>query len=328
MRAIVVEGSGSDSRMALREVPDLAPPGAGEVRIRVVATAVNRADLLQRRGFYPPPPGASPILGLECAGVVDAVGPGVPASIVTGMRVMALLAGGGYAEQVVVHHGSVMPVPRALSDDEAGGFPEVFLTVFSNVFQLGALPPGGTVLVHGGGSGIGTATIAMAREAGAACYVTAGTPEKCARCVELGATAAIDYRQEDFAGRIAALTDGRGVDVVLDSIGGPYLEPNLRSLRVGGRLVVIGLTGGASAEISLGSLLIRRLQVIGSTLRSRSLTEKADLVSSFLERFGAAVESGRLRPVVDSVLPLAEAERAHARVAASAHVGKVVLRVA
>lgn len=328
MRAIVVEGSGSDSRMILREVPDLSLPGIGEVRIRVVATAVNRADLLQRRGFYPPPPGASPILGLECAGIVDAVGPGVPASFTTGMRVMALLAGGGYAEQVVVHHGSVMPVPQTLTDEEAGGFPEVFLTVFSNVFQLGALPPAGTILVHGGGSGIGTATIAMAREVGATCYVTAGTPEKCARCVDLGATAAIDYRQEDFADRIAALTDGRGVDVVLDSIGGPYLERNLRSLCVGGRLVMIGLTGGASAEIPLGLLLLRRLHLIGSTLRSRSLDEKAALVASFREGFGAAVESGRLRPVVDSVIPLAEVERAHARVAASEHVGKVILRVA
>jgi putative PIG3 family NAD(P)H quinone oxidoreductase len=326
MKAIVVEKPGDEDAMRLGEVP--APsPGPGDVLLRVRSTAVNRADLLQRRGFYPPPPGASEILGLECAGEIVSVGSAVPPGLAPGDRVMALLPGGGYAEQVAVHHGSVMRVPDSLGLLAAGGFPEVYLTADSNVFGLGGARRGDTVLVHGGGSGVGTATIQLAKEAGVRCLVTAGSEEKCRRCVELGADAAIDYKREDFAERVKELTSGRGVDVILDSIGGAYFERNLASLAVGGRLVIIGLTGGAQAQIPLGSLLTRRLSVLGSTLRARSVEDKAAIVSAFLGRFGPAIDAGRLRVIVDRVLPLAEAPEAHRVVARSDHFGKVVLEV-
>lgn len=325
MKAIVLNAPGDESVLALGVVP--APVlGPGELRIRVAATAVNRADLLQRQGLYPPPPGASPILGLECAGVVVEVGPGV-AGWQVGERAMALLAGGGYAEEVVVPAPCAMRVPERLSLEAAAAVPEVFLTVFSTVFQLGALPAGGSALVHGGGSGIGTASIQLVKAAGGTIYVTAGTPEKCRRCVELGADAAFDYRAQDFAAETKRASGGRGVDVVLDSIGAPYLAKNLASLALGGRLVLIGLMGGAKAELGLGELLVRRLQLIGSTLRTRPIAEKAAIVAGFVERFGAALAAGRIAPVVDRVLPLAEAAEAHRLVKASEHFGKVVLRV-
>jgi putative PIG3 family NAD(P)H quinone oxidoreductase len=326
MKAIVVDQPGKEAVLRLEEVD---PPvlGADDVRIAVVSTAVNRADLMQARGLYPPPPGASPILGLECAGEVLEVGPGVGSRFRRGDRVMALLAGGGYAEEVTVHHGSVMPVPPALDLVAAGGFPEVFLTVSSNVFWLGALGAGERVLVHGGGSGVGTATIQLVREAGGSVLVTAGSDEKCRRCIELGAVAAIDYKKEDFAQRVLDLTDGKGVDVILDSIGASYLEGNLRCLALGGRLVIIGLTGGSKATIELALLMLKRQKVIGSTLRPRPVAEKQAIVEGFLDRFGPAVGAGRLAPVVDRVLPLAQAGEAHRLVAASEHFGKVVLAV-
>jgi NADPH:quinone reductase-like Zn-dependent oxidoreductase len=219
-------------------------------------------------------------------------------------------------------------VPDRLSDAEAAAVPEVFLTVFLNVFQLGALPDGGCVLVHGGGSGIGTATIQLAKAASATCIVTAGSDEKCRRCVELGADHAVNYRTGDFAAEALEKTGGRGVDVVLDSIGAPYLGSNLKSLAVGGRLVLIGLMGGARGEINLASLLTRRLQVIGSTLRARPVTEKAAIVTGFLDRFGADLASGRIGPVVDRVVPLEQVADAHRAMKASEHFGKIVLQVA
>src|SRR5262245_27056396 len=328
MRAIVVREPGDETVLGLGEAP--APPlGPEEVRIRVAATAVNRADLLQRQGLYPPPPGASPILGLECSGTVLECGPSVR-GFARGERVMALLAGGGYAEEVVVHHGSVLPVPEAMSDEEAAAFPETFFTAFSNLFMLGlgALAPGGTALVHGGGGGVGTSAIALARWAGFALFVTAGGAEKCRRCLELGARAAIDYRTEDFAARVRELSDGRGVDVVLDHIGARYLAQNLAALAVGGRLVEIGLMGGAQAEVNLGLLLVRRLAVIGSTLRGRSSAEKAAMVRAFRDRFGQALAAGRLRPVIHAILPLGDVAKAHRLMQSSAHFGKIVLRVA
>lgn len=327
MRAIVVREPGDETVLQLGEAP--APSiGRGDVRIRVMATAVNRADLLQRQGLYAAPPGTSPILGLECAGTVAEVGTDVR-TMRPGDRVMALLPGGGYAEEAVVDQGSVIPVPDLLSDDEAGAWPEVFLTAFSNLFMegLGALRSGESALVHGGGGGVGTAAIALMKEAKQPCYVTVGSPEKAARCLELGAAAAIDYRTEDIAGRVKALTGGRGVDVVLDHIGARYLATNLASLAVGGRLVEIGLMGGAQTEINLAELLLRRLAVIGSTLRSRSPSEKAEIVGVFRARFGAALGAGRLRPIIDRVLPLAEAAEAHRLMKSSAHFGKIVLRV-
>jgi putative PIG3 family NAD(P)H quinone oxidoreductase len=325
MRAIIFDRPGDESVLRVADVPApaLAP---GCLRLRVAASAVNRADLMQRQGLYPPPPGASEILGLECAGTVAEIGAGVTGWRV-GDRAMALLAGGGYAEEAVVHAGSAMPVPAALDLEHAAAVPEVFLTVFLNVFQLGGLRPGGAALVHGGGSGIGTAAIQLIKHAGARVFVTAGSDAKCARCRELGADLAIDYRSGDFAGAVLEATGGRGVDVVLDSIGAPYLEGNLRSLAVGGRLVLIGLMGGAKAEIGLGPLLVRRLSLIGSTLRARPVEEKAEIVSGFLSRFGAALERGAIRPIVDRVLPLAQAAEAHRLVKASEHFGKVVLRV-
>jgi putative PIG3 family NAD(P)H quinone oxidoreductase len=327
MRAILVREPGDETVLVMGDVP--APPlGPEDVRIRVRTTAVNRADLLQRQGFYPPPPGASPILGLECAGEIVELGAGVR-GFRSGERVMALLAGGGYAEEAVVHHGSVIPVPDRMSDEEAGPFPEVFLTAFSNLFMpaLGALPAGGAALVHGGGGGVGTAAIALLREAKAVCLVTAGSDEKCRRCEALGAKAGINYRTEDFAARARALTDGRGVDMVLDHIGGAYLEKNLAALATGGRLVLIGLMGGARAEVNLGQLLVQRLAVIGSMLRGRPVAEKAAIVTAFRAQFGEALAAGRLRPTIDRVLPLAEAAAAHRLMQSSAHFGKIVLRV-
>jgi putative PIG3 family NAD(P)H quinone oxidoreductase len=326
MRAIVIDQPGDEDSMRVGEVP--APTlGTGELRIRVAAAAVNRADLLQRQGLYPPPPGASPILGLECAGTVAEVGAGVTGWRV-GERAMALLAGGGYAEQVVVPAVCAMKVPARLSLDAAAAVPEVFLTVFLNVFQLGALPGSGWALVHGGGSGIGTAAIQLVKVSGGHILVTAGSEEKCHQCRELGADVAVNYRMGDFAAEAKAATGGKGVDVVLDSIGAQYLAKNLSSLAVGGRLVLIGLMGGAKAEIGLGELLLRRLSLIGSTLRTRPTAEKGSLVAAFVERFGAALEDGRLRPVVDRVLPLAEAPAAHRAMKASEHFGKIVLSMA
>lgn len=319
MRAVRVE----DGALEVGEIdaPDLV---AGGLRVRVAAAGVNRADLMQRRGFYPPPPGASEVLGLECAGEVLEVGDGV-AGWKPGDRVMALLAGGGYAEEVVVDAGSALPVPATFSFAEAAVFPEVFLTVFSNVWQIAGLEARQTLLVHGGGSGIGTASIQLATEAGIPVYVTAGSQEKCARCLSLGASLAIDYREQDFAEEVARATDGRGVDVILDSIGGAYLASNLRSLSVGGKLILIGLMQGAKAEINLGALLSRRLQVVGSTLRAKSLEEKAAIVSGLVDTFGGAIEAGRLRPVLHEVFPLEAADDAHALMQASGHFGKIAL---
>ena len=328
MKAIVFEQPGDESVLRLGEAerPALA---AQQIRIRVVATAVNRADLLQRQGFYPPPKGASPILGLECAGEVIEVGASVR-GWKTGDRAMALLAGGGYAERVAVHAGSVLPVPDGMSDEEAGAFPEVFLTAFSNLFMpgLGAIGPRETALIHGGGGGVGTAAITLLRDAGHRVFVTAGSDEKCRQCIAHGATAAINYRREDFSARVQTLTNGRGVDVILDHIGGKYLQPNLEALAIGGRLVEIGLMGGARGDLDLGRMLMRRLAVIGSTLRTRSVAEKAAIVDAFRDRFGHSLAAGRLRPIVHAVLPLARAGDGHRTMKASEHFGKIVLHVA
>lgn len=321
----MTDGPGDESVLRVGEAP--APPlGVGAVRIRVVATAVNRADLLQRQGSYPPPPGASPILGLECAGTVSEIAADVSGWRV-GDRVMALLAGGGYAEEVVVDAGSVLPVPASLPLEEAAGVPEVFLTAYLNLFELGGLTAGGAALVHGGGSGVGTAAIQLCKVAGAHVYVTAGSDAKCQRCRELGADLAVNYRSDSFAARVQDATDGRGVDVVLDPIGASYLADNLKSLAIGGRLVVIGLMGGAKAEVSLAALLARRLSVIGSTLRSRPVEEKASIIAGFRRRFGADLEAGRIRPVIDRVLPLEAVADAHRAMKASEHFGKIVLRI-
>lgn len=309
----------------LGEAPE---PEAGprDVLIDVSATAVNRADLLQRKGLYPPPPGASEILGLECSGVIAEVGSEVEGWSV-GDEVCALLAGGGYAETVAVDAGSVIAVPDRLDLVEAGGLPEVFLTCHLNLFQIADVPVGGRALVHGGGSGIGTAAIQMLRHAGVEVFVTAGSQSKCDACIELGATAALNYKEGEFAPKILELTDGQGVDVILDSIGAPYLAQHLACLATGGRLVLIGLMGGPEAEINLGLVLRKRISLHGSTLRARSVDEKARIVTAFVERFRAALEVGTIRPIVHRVLPLAEAQEAHDILEESSHFGKVVLKV-
>lgn len=325
MKAIVFDEPGAEDVL---HIGDAEAPAAGtqDLLIRVQATAVNRADLLQRQGLYPPPKGASPLLGLECAGEVIGVGSDVPDWKV-GDRAMALLAGGGYAEQVAVHYGSAMHVPDGLSWEEAGSLPEVFLTAFLNIFELGAVPDGGTVLVHGGGSGVGTAAIQLCKEAGIRVLVTAGSEEKLSRCRELGASVAINYKDGEFAPKVLEATGKGGVDVVLDCVGGRYLAQNVDCLALDGRLVIIGLIGGAKAEINLAKLLMRRLQVIGSTLRTRSAEQKQQLVASFVARFGAAIADGRIKPIVERVFPLAEAADAHRLMQSSEHFGKIVLKL-
>ena len=292
----------------------------------VAAAGLNRADLLQRQGFYPPPPGAPDILGLECAGSVTEVGSDVT-DLAAGDRVMALVAGGGYAEEAVVDRGSLFAVPEVFSAEEAGAFSEVYLTAYLNLFMLGGLSSDGTALVHGGSGGVGTAAIKLAKEAGARVFVTAGSDDRCRRCTELGADIALNYRDRDFESVCMEATDTLGVDVVLDCIGGSYLEKNLKVLTTEGRLVVIGLMGGTTGELDLRRLLSTRIRIIGSTLRALSLERKAEIVSSFLDRFGSALQAGRLRPVIDSVFPMDRVADAHRRLASGKAFGKVVLTI-
>lgn len=323
MKAVVCDRPGDESVLRVTDVP--APGlGVGELRIAVRVAGVNRADLLQRRGLYPPPPGASDILGLECAGTVIEVGEQVK-GIGTGDRVMALLAGGGYAEQVVVDARCVMPTPPDLDDAAAGGLPETFLTAFLNMFILGGLGPGQSLLIHGGSGGVGTAAIQLARAGGVQAMATAGSDERCQKCLDLGAAGAFNYRTEDFVELALQTTGGHGVDVVLDCIGALYLERNLSVLAPEGRLVVIGLMGGARADLDLTLLLQRRLAVIGSILRSRSADDKGRLIDRFTDQFGDVVSRRAIVPVIDHVLPLAQASEAHRLLAAGQVFGKVVL---
>jgi putative PIG3 family NAD(P)H quinone oxidoreductase len=323
MRAVVFLQPGDESVLHVAEVPKPAC-GPGEVRIRVAAAGVNRADLLQRRGLYPPPPGAPDILGLECAGTVLEVGREVQ-DVAVGSRVMALLAGGGYAEQVAVPAACVMATPARLSDLDAGGVPEVFITAFLNLFIIGGLEAGGTALVHGGSGGVGTAAIQLVKAAGARIVVTAGTDERCRRCRELGADAAVNYREQDFVGVARELSDGSGVDVVLDCIGAPYLVRHLEVLATGGRLVVIGLQGGSRAELDLSRLMRRRVSIHGSTLRARSVEEKARIIRAFLADFGAHLADGSIRPIIDRTFPFEQAAEAHRTLANGGIFGKLVL---
>ena len=320
MRAVVLDGFGDETTMRIGDA-DSPTLGSHDLRIRVATTSVNRADLLQREGRYPPPPDASPILGLECAGDVIETGSAVE-NFKRGDRVMALLPGGGYADEAVVHAGSAMHVPEALSDDEAGALPEVFLTAFLNVFRLANAQRGETLLIHGGGSGVGTAATTLAKIHGMRVVVTAGSREKCERCLEHGADAAINYREQDF-------TEHAGeVDIVLDHIGARYLPSDLKILRTGGRVVVIGSMGGVrTAEIDVSALLARRQQIIGSTLRARPVAEKAAIVEAFLARWGGDLRRGRIRPVIHTTFPIEQVAEAHRMMKANAHFGKIVLRV-
>lgn len=316
MRAIIVDNG--TLRIGETERPALGPD---DIRIAVRATAVNRADLLQREGRYPPPPGASTILGLECAGTVSEVGANVT-DWQFGDRVMALLPGGGYAEEAVVHAGSAMRVPDAFSDEEAAAFPEVFLTAFLNLFLLARVRADESALIHGGGSGVGTAATTLLKLAGVRVLVTAGSAEKCARCLEHGADVAINYREEDFVDK------ARGVNVILDHIGARYLPRDVEALALDGRVVLIGSMGGQrSTELDVGQVLTKRIQIIGSTLRGRSVEEKAAIVGALLVGFGDDLAAGRIRPVVSKVFPFDQAMEAHRLMETSDHFGKIVLRV-
>ncbi|WP_155342837.1 NAD(P)H-quinone oxidoreductase [Acrocarpospora pleiomorpha] len=325
MRAIEIVHYGGPEALVWNEVPDPVP-GPGEVLVEVTATAVNRADVLQRQGSYDPPPGAPAYPGLECSGRVLALGPETSGWSV-GQPVCALLAGGGYAERVAVPVGQLLPVPAGVDPRTAAALPEVACTVESNLFQVAGLRPGETLLVHGGASGIGTFAIQRAVAAGVRVIVTAGTPEKLKRCRELGADVAISYRTEDFAARVLEETGGRGADVVLDMIGGAYLGRNVEVLATGGRLVIIGLQGGSRAELDLGLLQRRRATVTATTLRARPLAEKAEIVARVRAQVWPLIESGRIRPVVDQVLPITEAAAAHHALEAGDHVGKIILTV-
>ncbi|MFE1769805.1 NAD(P)H-quinone oxidoreductase [Streptomyces sp. NPDC059008] len=325
MRAITIPEPGGPEALVWAEVPDPLP-AEGEVLIEVAASAVNRADLLQRQGFYDPPPGSSPYPGLECSGRIVAIGPGVHGWAV-GDEVCALLAGGGYAEKVAVPAGQVLPLPTGLDLVTAAALPEVTCTVWSNVFMIAHLRPGETLLVHGGASGIGTMAIQLAKAVGARVAVTAGGPEKLARCAELGADILIDYHEQDFVQEIRKATDGKGADVILDIIGAKYLQRNVKALAVSGRLAIIGLQGGVKAELNLAALMAKRAAITGAGLRARPLNEKAAIVAAVREHVWPLIGNGQVRAIVDRTLPMAEAAEAHRVVDASVHVGKVVLTV-
>jgi len=323
MHAVVIRTPGGPEALEYAEVPD-PEVGPGEVLLDVVATAVNRADLLQRQGLYPPPPGASDLIGLECSGTVAEVGDGVE-GLAVGDPVCALLAGGGYATRVAVPAGQVMPVPAGVDLVTAAALPEVAGTVWSNVMMVAGLRPGDTFLVHGGAGGIGTFAIQLAKAVGATVLTTAGAPEKRAFCADLGADVTIDYHDEDFVAVAREATDGRGVDVVLDNMGASYLARNVAALALEGRLVVIGLQGGTKAEIDLNALMRKRAAVIGTTLRARPVGEKSTICRAVTEHVWPLVADGTVRAVVDRTFPLAEAGDAHRRMESGDHIGKIVL---
>jgi putative PIG3 family NAD(P)H quinone oxidoreductase len=325
MRAVTTSGSGGVEVLAWEDVPD-PQPEAGQVVIDVVASAVNRADLLQRMGFYPPPPGAPDTIGLECSGRVSAVGDGVTAWSV-GDEVCALLAGGGYAERVAVPAGQVMPVPAGVDLADAAALPEVGCTVWSNVVMLGRLAAGEAFLVHGGASGIGTMAIQVAHALGARPVVcTVGSADKAERCRDLGADVVVDYREQDFVA-VAREATGRGIDLVLDIMGAAYLERNVQVLADDGHLVVIGMQGGVRAELDLGALLGKRGTVHATTLRARPLEQKAEICRAVVDGLWPLVEAGRVRPVIGARFPMDRVGEAHRLVEESGHVGKVLLTV-
>ncbi len=325
MKAIQITEPGGPEVLEWTEVPDPVP-AAGEVLIEVVASAVNRADLLQRAGFYPPPPGASEIPGLECSGRIAALGDGVTGWNV-GDEVCALLAGGGYAQLVAVPAGQVLPAPKGVDLVLAAGLPETVCTVWSNVFMGAGLQPRETLLVHGGTGGIGTTAIQLAKALGARVVATAGSPEKVARCRDLGADAAIDYRTEDFVERLREITAGHGADVILDNMGAAYLGRNLEALAVNGRLVIIGLQGGVRGELDLSRLMSKRAAILATGLRARPVAEKAAIVASVREHVWPLAESGTLTVITDHRFPMAEVADAHRLVETSGHIGKVLLVV-
>jgi putative PIG3 family NAD(P)H quinone oxidoreductase len=322
MKAVMVN---SDSSMSWADA-EQPQVGAGDVLIRVRATAINRADLMQRRGFYPPPPGASAIMGLECAGEVAAVGDGVSRWKV-GDQVCALLSGGGYAEYAIAPHGSVLPLPAGFSFEQAAALPEVFATAWLNLFIEAGLKPGEKVVLHAGASGVGTAGIQLCKAFGNPCFITAGSDEKIQACIELGASAGSNRNSGGFLEQATVFAGEGGVNVILDPVGGTYLEDNLKLLGMNGRLVLIGLMGGSKTEIELGMLMMKRLRIIGSTLRARPIDEKATVMQQLESLVWPKLASGDIKPIVDTVFPIEEVEAAHDLVASDKTLGKVILRL-
>ena len=323
MRAVIAPEPGGPEALTVTDLPD-PEAGPGEVVIDVVASAVNRADTLQRQGFYPPPPGASDVLGLECSGRISAVGEGVEGWHV-GDEVCALLASGGYAEKVAVPAGQVMPVPPGVDLKAAGAIPEVACTVWSNVFMVAGLQPDETLLVHGGAGGIGNFAIQLAKALGVRVFTTAGSPEKLELCESLGADRAINYREEDF---VEVMKEAGGADVILDNMGGKYLARNVSALATQGRLVIIGMQGGTKAELDIAALLRKRGAVIATSLRARPTDEKAAICAAVVEHVWPLIGEGKVRSFVHEEVPLAEAARAHELMEAGSHSGKILLSVA
>ncbi len=314
----IVHGADTPLHIAVVARPE---PGPNEILIHVAAAGVNRPDLVQRAGFYPPPPGAPETLGLEAAGEIAAIGPGVTRWKV-GDHVTALLAGGGYAEYAIAHEDSALPIPRGLNMVEAAALPETVFTVWANIFEAGALQPGETLLVHGGASGIGTTAIQMARTYGAHVFATAGDADKCALCEKLGAERAINYREEDFE---KVLRAAGGADVILDMVGGPYIQKNINLLKDFGRLVMIAFLQGPKADLNLNRVMMKRLTITGSTLRSRPVKEKGRIAREVEQHVWPWIEAGQVKPVIDCTFPLSDAEGAHARMQSGAHAGKIML---
>ena len=324
MHAVVIREPGGPDVLQWTEVED-PRPGPGEVLIEVAAAGVNRADMMQRQGFYPPPPGAPPYPGLECSGTVAALGEGVTRWNIDD-QVCALLSGGGYAERVVVPAGQLLPVPKSTTLVEAAGLPETVCTVYSNVFLGARLAVGETLLIHGGGSGIGTTAIQLAKHAGARVAVTAGSEGNLEACRELGADITINYREDDFVESLMAATDGHGADVILDIIGASYLSRNVAALAPDGRIANIGMQQGRRAELDFGVLMAKRGTIMSTSLRARPPAQKASIVAAVAENVWPVVDSGVIRPVIDAELPMQEAAEAHRIMTASTHVGKILLR--
>ncbi|OAI12402.1 NAD(P)H-quinone oxidoreductase [Methylomonas koyamae] len=325
MRAVQIQTNADLDRLVVTDWPK-PTPGPNQVLIQTHAAGVNRPDLVQRRGLYPPPQGASPILGLEVAGTVAEIGSAVT-EFEVGDSVCALVTGGGYAEYCLASACCCLPIPRGFSYTQAAALPETFFTVWSNVFDRAGLQAGESLLVHGGSSGIGTTAIQLAKAFGARAIATAGSDEKCRRCLELGADLAVNYRQQDFVEAVLDFTGGKGVNVILDMVGGDYLPRNLKSLASDGRLMQIGIQQGSKAEINLAALLMKRLTLAGSTLRSRSDEFKANVAEQLREKVWPLLESGQVKPVIDSVFPLTEADRAHRLMESSQHIGKIILEL-
>src|SRR5215471_1849429 len=324
--AIAIREPGPPDILVPQQRP-MPAPGLGEILIKVAAAGVNRPDVMQRQGLYPPPPGASDIPGLEIAGEVVALGKGA-GRFKPGDKVTALVSGGGYAQFCPVHETNALPVPASLSLIEAAAIPETFFTVWHNVFERGALKAGETLLVHGGSSGIGTAAIGLAKANGARVIITAGSAEKCDACRRLGADVAVNYKSEDFVAATKAATEGKGADIILDMVGGDYIERNYEAAAVEGRVVQIALQAGPKATVNFHRIMLKRLTHTGSTLRARSIADKGAIARAVEEHVLPLIAAGRVRPVIDTTFPLAKAAAAHARMETSGHIGKIVLSIA